>query len=140
MGGGVAGRRGTAQNGMNSKQTSTSEASLAVEWRLHGFPYGSQIFFRRHPPGHNLCGGETMQNNTSCAQTLLTLPVEKTISHSDPPRPESLTVLSTDAHIREFLLYYHTIKPHLDHVPVIPQAEAIPFSLTRLSRFYHRHK
>ena len=137
-GGGGAGWRGTAQNGMNSKQTSTSEASLAVEWRLHGFPYGSQIFFRHHPPGHNLCGGETMQNNTSCAQTLLTLPVEKTISHLDPP--ESLTVLSTDAHIREFLLYYHTIKPHLDHVPVIPQAEAIPFSLTRLSRIYHRHK
>ena len=84
-GGGGAGRRGKAQNGMNSKQTSTSEASLAVEWSLHGFPYGSQIFFRRHPPGHNLCGGETMQNNTSCAQTLLTLPVEKTISHLDPP-------------------------------------------------------
>ena len=83
-----------------------------------------------------------MQNNTSCAQTLLTLPVEKTISHLDPPPPppESLTVLSTDAHIREFLLYYHTIKPHLDHVPVIPQAEAIPFSLTRLSGFYYRHK
>ena len=57
-----------------------------------------------------------------------------------PPPPESLTVLSTDAHIREFLLYYHTIKPHLDHVPVIPQAEAIPFSLSRLSRFYHWHK
>ena len=57
-----------------------------------------------------------------------------------PPPPESLTVLSTDAHIREFLLYYHTIKPHLDHVPVIPQAEAIPFSLTRLSGFYYRHK
>ena len=129
---------------MNSKKTSTSEASLAVEWRLHGFPYGSQIFFRRHRPGHNLCGGETMQNNTSCAQTLLTLPVEKTISHLDPPTPppppESLTVLSTDAHTREFLLYYHTIKPHLDHVPVIPQAEAIPFSLTRISQIYHRHK
>ena len=103
---GGGGGRGKAQNGMNSKQTSTSEASLAVEWRLHGFPYGSQIFFRRHPPGHNLCGGETMQNNTSCAQTLLTLPVEKTISHLDPPT-ESLTVLSTDAYIREFLLYYH---------------------------------
>ena len=81
-----------------------------------------------------------MQNNTSCAQTLLTLPVEKTISPLDPPPPESLTVLSTDAHIREFLLYYHTIKPHLDYVPVIPQAEAIPFSLARHSRFYHRHK
>ena len=82
-----------------------------------------------------------MQNNTSCAQTLLTLPVEKTISHLDPPPPtESLTVLSTDAYIREFLLYYHTIKPHLDHVPVIPQAEAIPFSVTRLPLFYYRHK
>ena len=87
-----------------------------------------------------------MQNNTSCAQTLLTLPVEKTTSPlgppppPPPPPPESLTVLSTDAHIREFLLYYHTIKPHLDHVPVIPQAEAIPFSLSRLSRFYHWHK
>ena len=87
VGGGGGGRRGKAQNGMNSRKTSTSEASLAVEWRLHGFPYGSQIFFRRHRPGHNLCGGETMQNNTSCAQTLLTLPVEKTISHLDPPPP-----------------------------------------------------
>ena len=52
-----------------------------------------------------------MQNNTSCAQTLLTLPVEKTISHlgapPPPPPTESLTVLSTDAYIREFLLYYH---------------------------------
>ena len=104
--GGGGGGRGKAQNGMNSKQTSTSEASLAVEWSLHGFPYGSQIFFSAPPPGHNLCGGETMQNNTSCAQTLLTLPVEKTISHLDPPT-ESLTVLSTDAYIREFLLYYH---------------------------------
>ena len=55
-----------------------------------------------------------------------------------PPPPESLTVLSTNAHTREFLLYYHTIKPHLDHVPVIPQAEAIQFSLTR--RISQGHK
>ena len=49
-GGGGGGRRRKAQNGMNSKQTSTSEASLAVEWSLHGFPYGSQIFFSAPPP------------------------------------------------------------------------------------------
>ena len=50
-----------------------------------------------------------MQNNTSCAQTLLTLPVEKTISPlgGGGAPTESLTVLSTDAYIREFLLYYH---------------------------------
>lgn len=50
-------------------------------------PVGLTDIFSAPPPGHNLCGGETMQNNTSCAQTLLTLPVEKTISHLDPPPP-----------------------------------------------------
>ena len=40
--------------------------------------------------------------------------------------------------IREFLLHCLTINPRLDHVPVIPLAEAIPLSLT--SSCYLRYK
>ena len=57
-----------------------------------------------------------------------------------PPHPPSLSLFCLLMLIYVNFYCTVTIKPHLDHVPVIPQAEAIPFSLSRLSRFYHGHK
>ena len=91
VGGRGGGRRGKAQNGMNSRKTSTSEASLAVEWRLHGFPYGSQIFFRRHPPV--MWGRDDAEQHFLCTNT------------PDPPRREDNFPLEPPPRVSHCFVY-----------------------------------
>ena len=91
-GGGGGGEKGEGAK-RDEQQTNIDERSEpSGRMEPPRIPVRLTDIFSAPPPGHNLCGGETMQNNTSCAQTLLTLSVEKTISHLDPPPPPSLSL------------------------------------------------